>query len=119
MDKLAATGFTLGFFARLGAASFLGIHFSSRMFRAKYNLSPNVLPKPQVPRAYFAQTTSLSLSIVMPLSPVGYVARGRGFRLFKGVVALRVQRIRTMATISGETSVHYPKMHPPKQPYEP
>ena len=33
----------------VGATSFAGIHFSSRMPRAKYNLSPKVLPNPRFP----------------------------------------------------------------------
>ena len=47
----------------VGAFRFLGIHFSSELFRVKYNLSPKVCPNPQVPRADFAQTTS-------PVSPL-------------------------------------------------
>ena len=36
-----------------------------------------------------------------------------------GVVAPRVHRIRTMATIGSQTPAHHPKMYPPKQPVEP
>jgi len=40
--------------------------------------------------------------------------------LLEGVVAPRAHRVRTAATISGQTPVHHPKMHhPPQQPMEP
>ena len=35
------------------------------------------------------------------------------------VAAPRAHRVRTVAIISGQTPVHHPKMHPPKQPIEP
>ena len=37
----------------------------------------------------------------------------------EGVVAPRAHRVRTAATIRGQTPVHHPKMHPPKQPIKP
>ena len=35
----------------------------------------------------------------------------------EGVVAPRAHRVRTVAIIGGQTPVHHPEMHPPKQPH--
>ena len=77
----------------------------------------------------------------LPLSPLGAPSAGQGSRhphakgllvphpgvepgtsgsgVIEGVAAPRAHRVRTVATIGGQTPVHHPKMQPPKQPTKP